>query len=100
MDGGRISVNLSVSREEYDILKEDTSSLAILPVKTLAETLTTGTIGNSNRIMMPNKVLKEHDIQKLKKNVPARIFEVGRRKILLIMLEEKLKGVPEFGEEE
>jgi hypothetical protein len=94
-----ISVNLNVSKEEYNLLKEDTKNLVVLPTAKLNELLTTGTIGNSNRIMLPNKLLRKNSIKKLLKHVNARIFEVNAKKLLLIKLEDIRPGVPQFEED-
>jgi hypothetical protein len=47
--------------------------------------------------MVPGKLLKRHDISKLRKKVPARIFELNNEKYLLIKLE-KSSLIPDFEE--
>jgi len=71
-------------------------NVLILPEE-FDEFLTTGKLGNSNRIMLPKKVLKKHAIE-LKGKVPAKIFDVNGRKFLLIKLEEIKIGIPKFKE--
>ena len=98
MEDDKTSVCLFVSDSEYNLLKEDNDDLVILPVKKLNEVLTTGKIGNSNRIMLPKKIMKAHKIDELPKNVEARVFSVNNCKFLLIKLAEKKIGVPEYDE--
>ncbi len=82
-----------ISEEEQKLLKE-MRNILILPEE-FDESLTTGKLGNSNRIMLPKKVLKKHSIE-LKGKVPAKIFAVNGRKFLLIKLEELKIGIPQF----
>ncbi len=100
MDGDNTYVTFKVSESEYQILKLSRKDLVILPTddKILNERLTTGKLGNGNRIMMPNKLLERHEIEKLIKKVPAKIFHVNDSKYLLIKLEEHKKAVPVFEE--
>ena len=57
----KIMVNAKISPEEYELVKNETKNLVILPinVKMLNQPLTTGKLGNSNRIMIPKKFLKK-----------------------------------------
>lgn len=100
--GDETLVKLNISEREYDFLKLSERNLVILPVESeiLDEVLTTGRLGNGNRIMLPTKLLRAHDIKKLLKNVPAKIFELDSGKFLLIRLEESKPGVPVFKEDE
>lgn len=97
-----IIVCLKASKEEYEALGKTTHEILVLPTSSrdLTEVLTTGKLGNSNRIMLPNKILKRYSVTKLIKKVPAKIFDVEGRKFLLIKLKEHKKGVPVFGGEE
>lgn len=95
IEDGEIILNLSITEEEYKLisgLKE-----VILVSEEFEDKLTTGRLGNSNRIMVPKKMLKKHEVE-LKGKVPAKIFEVGNKKFLLVKLEERKEGVPEFRE--
>ena len=95
IEDGEIILNLSITEEEYKLisgLKE-----VILVSEEFEDELTTGRLGNSNRIMLPKKILKKHEVE-LKGKVPAKIFEVGNKKFLLVKLEERKEGVPEFRE--
>jgi hypothetical protein len=100
--GDEILATFSLSQREYDLLKQSEEHLAILPVGSgiLNEVLTTGRLGNGNRIMLPTKILKAHNVNTLLKNVPAKIFELDENKFLLIMLEESKSGVPVFEKDE
>jgi len=96
IENGKISVSLSINQREYELIKEDSSDFAVLPTKRLKESLTTGKLGNSNRVMVPKKFLERSGIEHLIKNVKARIFDVEGHKLLLIKLDEEKKGVPNF----
>jgi hypothetical protein len=91
-----ITVELSLSDEEYRLLSRGRKVL-VVPTGDgfLGTELTTGKIGNGNRIMVPNRLLEINDIRRLKKKVPARIFEVNKEKFLLIKLEES-SLIPDF----
>ena len=93
-----ISLNLRISVSEYSLLKSPRGSILLLPADPgiLEEWLTTGKLGNGNRIMLPNKVMKKYHVKELHKKVPAGIFEVNGGKFLLIKLEEHKPGVPTF----
>jgi len=102
METEEILVNLKISESEYAPLKLARRNLLLLPTDSgiLDEVLTTGKLGNGNRIMLPNRTLRRHGVEKLRKKVPAKIFEVDGSKFLLIKLEESKPGVPVFREEE
>ena len=99
--GDEILATFSISEKEYDLLKQSEKDMVILPTRSdiLDEVLTTGRLGNGNRIMLPMKILKAHNVKKLLKNVPAKIFEVDDSKFLLIRLEEPRPGIPVFNED-
>lgn len=97
-----IVVNLKVSKGEYELLGNSTSNLLLLPInpKFLNHPLTTGKLGNSNRIMMPKKILEKFEIKNLEKKVPARTFEVDDEVFLVIKLKKSSFGIPTFREVE
>ena len=66
---GKIKVNLTISKAEYDLIGNNTKNLLILPVNLefLNRLLTTGKLGNSNRIMLPKKILDKFEITNLEK---------------------------------
>jgi hypothetical protein len=98
MRNGSIIISLDVSKDEYDVLKNETKDLMIIPTNQdiFSDELTTGTLGNSNRIMLPNKILKTHEIKSLHKKVPFAIFEIKEDKYLVIELQKKRVGIPRF----
>lgn len=98
LEGGNTYVTLKVSDSEYSIIRLSNKGFVILPTsdEVLDEVLTTGKIGNGNRIMMPNRLLNKHEVEKLIKKVPARIFDVDDSKYLLIKLEEHRNAFPQF----
>ncbi len=93
MDMDEIFVIASVSEQENEMIK-CSNKILIFPNK-FDESLTTGKLGNSNRIMLPKKILKKHEIE-LRGKVPARLFECDGNKYLLVKLEERIDGVPYF----
>ena len=56
-----IVVNLKISKTEYDLLGNVTSDLILIPNNPnfMNHLLTTGKLGNSNRIMLPKKILEK-----------------------------------------
>ncbi len=96
----KIMVNLKISRDEYELLGNSTSDLLLLPANPefLNRPLTTGKLGNSNRIMLPKKILERFDIKILEKKAPARAFGVHDEIYLLIRLRKSGLGIPKFKE--
>lgn len=100
MNDHDISVRLRITNSEYELLKHSRYDLLLLPsdTKTLENTLTTGKLGNSNRIMLPKKILEKEKL-KLEKKVRSKIFKVNDEAYLLIKLRESNRGVPVFKED-
>ena len=98
--GGEIRVNLKISKDEYDLLRQETRDLLLLPtnLNILDRPLTTGKLGNSNRIMLPKKILDRYEITDLEKKVPAKAFKINDEVFLLIKLKRSSLGIPVFGE--
>jgi hypothetical protein len=92
-------ISLRISPEEYRLLRNRTTDLVLLPAdhKTLNLSLTTGKLGNSNRIMLPKKVLERESIAEPDKKVASRIFRVNGEALLLIKLR-KHEAIPRFSE--
>lgn len=101
MRSGKIELTLSISNDEYKILRQNTSSLIILPSgnDSLPYSLTTGKLGNSNRVMLPKKILESFNIFELNKKVPSNIFQVGGESFMLIKIDGSKIGIPKFKEE-
>ena len=95
-----IIVNLKISKGEYELLENKTKNLLILPTNSefLSRPLTTGKLGNSNRIMLPKKILEKFDIKILEKKVPSKAFKVDDEVFLLIKLKKSTFGIPVFEE--
>ena len=93
-----IEIRLLLDQDEYRILKHHTNDLAVVPCGKDAVTreLTTGKLGNSNRIMVPKKLLERYNIDELDKKVPAHIFSLNGDKFLLIRMKRSKIGVPKF----
>lgn len=96
--GDDILVTLKMTKKEYDAIGPDVHDLLVFPANGFNRILTTGTLGNGNRIMVPGKYLKNNNIHSLKKNVRSSIANLGDRKFLIIELVRKGSGVPVFGE--
>lgn len=96
-----ITLTIKIARDEYAQLGQETAELLVLPGTTakLDDILTTGKLGNSNRIMLPNKILKRHGVTKLPKKVAAKIFDQDKSKFLVIKLRDIKTGVPVFKDE-
>jgi hypothetical protein len=96
-----ITVVLTINEKEYNMIGAKLDGLAVLPTDEvfLERELVTGKIGNGNRIMVPNTFLKKNGIEKLRKRVPSRLFELNNEKYLFIKLENS-SLIPEFEEEE
>jgi hypothetical protein len=101
MTNSKIDVKLSISRDEYKILKHHMTDLVILPCgsESLVHRLTTGKLGNSNRIMLPKKLLESFRIRSLDKKVPTNIFIIDDDAYLLIKIKKSEFGIPKFEEE-
>ena len=95
-----IQVNLKVSKSEYELLENHTSNLLLVPTNPdfLNYPLTTGKLGNSNRIMLPKKILQKFDVKNLEKKVPAKTFRINDEIYILIKLKKSTFGIPEFKE--
>ena len=97
-DDGKVLLTFSLSADEYGLVKESEDDVRLLPVgeDCFNLRLTTGQLGNGNRLMLPNKMLERNEIDLIKK-IPSRIFDIGGEKYLLCKLAKK-KGVPHFKE--
>lgn len=96
--GDRIFLTLRIGKPEWAFLQSSTKHLLVLPTEKMGDSLTTGRLGNSNRIMLPSRVMARHRVAVLPKKVPARIFELDDERYLLIQLHGTRAGVPAFGE--
>lgn len=98
----KIVVNLKISKAEYEIISNNTNDLLLIPTSHnfLDHSLTTGKLGNSNRIMLPKKILEKFEIKNLEKKVPAKTFKIDDEIFLLIKLQKSSFGIPVFKEVE
>lgn len=89
----KMLVCLELSAEEYKTLNNETRGLIVLPTgsRTLNHVLTTGRLGNGNRIMVPQRFLESKNISKLEKKVLAKLFEQNGQIFLLIRLKSEPK---------
>ena len=95
-----IMLNMKITKNEYDLIRNNTTDLLVVPKNKefLNGTLTTGKLGNSNRIMMPKKILDKFDVDILEKKVPAKTFKSDDEVFLLIKLKKSMFGIPTFKE--
>jgi hypothetical protein len=101
MKADAIMLSLRISKEEYEFLKQHTTDLMVVPngPKFMNHLLTTGKLGNSNRLMLPKKALDRLDVQTMDKKVPGRLFRLEGNVYLITRLHGKRNGVPAFGGE-
>jgi hypothetical protein len=101
MEGGEIFVSLRISKDEYTLLGQKTENLMIVPSAkdSMTYELTTGKLGNSNRIMIPKRMLNREGIDSMRKKVPCSVFRSNGDTYLLIKLSESRQGIPEFEED-
>ncbi len=91
----KILVTLELSADEHQNIKHHREML-VAPTSSFTDVLTTGTLGNSNRIMLPNKILKKNDIARLRKKVPCSVLKIKKGRYLVIELEGPSAEIPEF----
>lgn len=86
----RVILRLQVSKEEFKLLNHEFNDLLLLPsnIRILNQLLTTGKLGNSNRIMIPKKFLERKGVKNLEKRISSQIFKVNGETFLL----SKIKG--------
>ena len=94
-EGKDVLIMVRLTQAEYNAISSDPRELLVLPTKWHEGSLTTGRLGNGNRIMIPNKLLRSYNIDVLKKNVKHRIVDSGEKKYLVIELESRI-GIPVF----
>ncbi len=101
IEGSDIMITLRVSNEEYELLKQKTGNLVVIPCgpDDLNQLLTTGRLGNSNRVMLPKRLLERKGVKTLQKKVPARIFKANGEIYLIIKLDDSQLGIPVFEED-
>jgi hypothetical protein len=101
MNGSQIQLKIAVSLEEYSLLRYHTSDILVLPAgkDAMFNTLTTGKLGNSNRIMLPKKIMEAFSVSSLDKKVPMNIFNINDNAYLLIKIKKSEFGIPKFSEE-
>lgn len=83
-EGDRMNITLTLTKDEYDRLETQHRNLIILPLNNgfFERKLTTGKMGKSNRIMLPEMFLKGHRITKLVRESPSKLFEIDGGKHL------------------
>ncbi len=101
MHDGGIEIKLSINMAEYKILKDHVTDILLLPCgkDSLTYSLTTGKLGNSNRIMLPKKILGKFGIEMMEKKVPSNIFALDGDAFLLIKIKSSRLGIPKFEED-
>lgn len=97
-----IFVELKVNDAECKLLQSASYDILLVPTdkEVLSDTLTTGTLGNSYRIMLPKKILRKFNIKEVMRRAPCSVFDFNKSKYLVVRLEDKTLGVPTFKEAE
>ncbi len=100
LNDGKIELRLSISADEYKVLQHNTADIVVLPSGkgSLTYLLTTGKLGNSNRLMLPKKFLESFNITELDKKVQSNIFALNDDAFLLIKIKRSKLGIPVFNE--
>ena len=98
VESDRVVAKVVLSTEEYEALNSATSDILLAPVgdDSLTRQLTVGKIGNGNRMMLPNKVLRVEGIERLPRKAPARIFTLRGNKYLVACIKGDSAGIPFF----
>ncbi len=91
-------VSFRISKREYDLFKHGNKHFLLVPLSGMYNQLTIGTLGNSYRLMLPKKFLKEHGIaeDKLPKKADAGVFSIGGEKYLTVRISSSTLGEPQF----
>jgi 5-formaminoimidazole-4-carboxamide-1-beta-D-ribofuranosyl 5'-monophosphate synthetase len=101
MNKNSIEVRLAINNEEYRVLKHHMSDVIVVPAgkEALTKELTTGKLGNSNRIMVPKKLLEYFGVDKLDKKVASNVYKINGDAYLLIKIRKSRIGIPKFKED-
>jgi hypothetical protein len=96
----KISLKVNISKKDYGLISKSAPDIVILPTggDHLSQKLTTGKIGNGNRIMIPKKFLERKNISNLPKIVDSDIFQTESGLFLLIKLRDDHSPIPSFSE--
>lgn len=91
-----IIISLKISKEEYNLLQQKTDDILVIPagLKDFDQKLTTGKLGNSNRIMLPKKILEKNNIPGIDKKVRSKIFILNEDAYMLVKLRESAVKIP------
>lgn len=96
MEDTKVRVIFEMSKDELVALSNETQNICLLSLTKFNELLTTGTIGNSNRIMFPNRLLKRYNIKELPKHVETTILSFNGKRIAVLKLQDTAAPVPRF----
>ena len=98
LDDGTYTVSFRVSKKEYEMFKRGDSHFLLVPLTGFRDKLTIGTLGNSYRIMLPKKFLKENKIpeEDLPRKADAGVFSIGEERFLAVRIGESSMKSPVF----
>lgn len=85
----KVKVLFEMTKDELMALQNETNDVGVVPLSRFNETLTTGTIGNSNRIMFPKRLLRKHNIPVLPKHVDTMVLSINGKKLVVIKLQDE-----------
>ena len=91
-------VSFRISKKEYELFKHGNKHFLLVPLNGMYNQLTIGTLGNSYRLMLPKKFLKEHEIieDELPKKADAGVFSIGGEKYLTVKITPSAIRKPKF----
>lgn len=96
VEENKVRVLFEMSKEELSLLHNETSDLCVFPLSRFNEVLTTGAIGNSNRIMFPHRLLRKHNIRGLPKHMDSVILSFNGKKMAVMKLQDDRAPMPVF----
>ena len=98
LENSGFKVSFHISKKEYKLFKHGNKHFLMVPLDSLNDKLTIGTLGNSYRLMLPKKFLKAHDIPEteLPKKADASVFNIGDEKFLTVRILHSKMGIPKF----
>jgi len=91
-------VSFHISKKEYELFRHGNKHFLLVPLNGMYNQLTIGTLGNSYRLMLPKKFLKEHEIaeNELPKKADAGVFSIGGEKYLTVKIIPSAIEKPKF----
>ena len=98
LEDGGFTTTFHISKAEYELFRHGNKHFLLVPLGAMHNQLTIGTLGNSYRLMLPKKFLREHGIaeDELPKKADASVFTIGDEKFLAARIARSKAGAPKF----